>query len=75
MREGKTMKYYREKLASQGAMLFSLIDPDKLPFEKGAAVAKASYEGGADVILVGGSIGVQGSTLDETVKQIKENAP
>jgi phosphoglycerol geranylgeranyltransferase len=75
LREGKTMKYYREKLASQGAMLFSLIDPDKLPLEKGAAVAKASYEGGADVILVGGSIGVQGSVLDDTVKLIKENAP
>ncbi len=56
-------------------MLFSLVDPDKLPLEKGGAVAKASYEGGADVILVGGSIGVQGSVLDETVKLIKDNAP
>ncbi len=56
-------------------MLFSLIDPDKLPLEKGAAVAKASYEGGADVILVGGSIGVQGSALDDTVKMIKDSAP
>ncbi len=75
LKDGKVLKYYAEKLRSQGAMLFSLIDPDKLPLEKGAAVAAASYEGGADVILVGGSIGVQGGVLDETVKQIKENAP
>ncbi|MEM0475308.1 MAG: geranylgeranylglyceryl/heptaprenylglyceryl phosphate synthase [Candidatus Norongarragalinales archaeon] len=75
LRDGKTLKYYQEKLATKGALLFSLIDPDKLPLEKGAAVAKASFEGGADVILVGGSIGVQGRTLDDTVKMIKEAAP
>ncbi len=69
---GKIESYYREKLASQGAMLFSLIDPDKLPLEKAAAVAKTSLEGGADAILVGGSIGVQGTVLDETVKLIKD---
>ena len=71
---GRIEKYYKEKLSSQGAMLFSLIDPDKLCLEKGAAVAKASYEGGADAILVGGSIGAQGSLLDDTVKMIKEAA-
>ncbi|NYZ78187.1 geranylgeranylglyceryl/heptaprenylglyceryl phosphate synthase [Candidatus Micrarchaeota archaeon] len=71
----KTEKYYSEKIATQGAMLFSLIDPDKLALEAGARIAKQSYEGGADAILVGGSIGVQGSILDETVKMIKESAP
>jgi phosphoglycerol geranylgeranyltransferase len=72
---GKVEKYYREKIETQGAMLFSLIDPDKTYLEAAAKQAKESYEGGADVILVGGSIGAQGSLLDETVKQIKEATP
>ncbi len=69
---GKVEKYYHDKIEKEGAMLFSLIDPDKLFLEKGAKVAKASEEGGADAILVGGSIGAQGAILDETVKMIKE---
>ncbi|MEK6842966.1 MAG: geranylgeranylglyceryl/heptaprenylglyceryl phosphate synthase [Candidatus Micrarchaeota archaeon] len=72
MKEGKVEKYYREKIATEGAMLFSLIDPDKSYLERGAAIAKVSYEEGADVILIGGSVGAQGSHLDETVKMIKE---
>ncbi len=67
------LKYYEEKINAQGAMLFSLIDPDKLYGEKALKVAKASEEQGADAILVGGSIGAQGSVLDETVKLIKES--
>ncbi|MBI5229561.1 geranylgeranylglyceryl/heptaprenylglyceryl phosphate synthase [Candidatus Micrarchaeota archaeon] len=72
---GKVEKYYRQKLESDGAMLFSLIDPDKCFLENAQKIAKQSYEGGADVILVGGSIGAQGSVLDETVKMIKEAVP
>jgi len=69
---GKVEKYYKEKLETQGAMLFSLIDPDKFPLEKGRKIAKLSFENGADAILVGGSIGAQGKMLDETVRMIKE---
>lgn len=65
-------RYYAEKLESEGAMLFSLIDPDKTYMEKGVAIAKESYEKGADVILLGGSIGAQGSQLDQTARMIKE---
>lgn len=71
----KIEAHYRDVLAREGAMLFSLIDPDKTPLERGAKIAKQSMEGGADVILVGGSIGAQGSMLDDTVKMIKEAAP
>ncbi len=55
-------------------MLFALIDPDKTPLEKGASIAAKSAEAGADVILVGGSIGAQGVALDETIKLIKESS-
>ncbi|MFH1246914.1 MAG: geranylgeranylglyceryl/heptaprenylglyceryl phosphate synthase [Candidatus Micrarchaeota archaeon] len=69
---GPIEKYYWEKVKSQGAMLFTLIDPDKCFLDNAAKVAKTSYEAGADTILVGGSIGAQGSVLDDTVKKIKE---
>jgi len=71
---GPTEKYYHEKLKENGALFFALIDPDKLSMEKGAQAAKHSAEAGADVILVGGSIGAQGRILDDTVKLIKESA-
>lgn len=72
---GKVEKYYEEKMREQGALLFSLIDPDKLYLEKAVQIAKSACEGGADVILMGGSIGAQGTVLDETVKMIKEEVP
>jgi phosphoglycerol geranylgeranyltransferase len=73
MKIGKVERYMHNKLEDDGALLLALIDPDKQPFEKGAKVAKAAYEGGADVILVGGSIGAQGMILDKTTKLIREN--
>ena len=69
---GKIEKYYWEKVKSQGAMLFTLIDPDKCFLDNAAKLAKTSYESGADAILVGGSIGAQGAVLDETVKKIEK---
>ncbi len=66
-------KYYWEKVSTQGAMLFTLIDPDKCFLENAAKLAKTSHEAGSDAILVGGSIGAQGSVLDETVQKIKES--
>jgi phosphoglycerol geranylgeranyltransferase len=73
MKIGKVERYIHNKLEDEGALLLALIDPDKQPFEKGANVAKASYEAGADIILVGGSIGAQGMILDKTTKLIREN--
>ncbi len=69
---GKTEKYIREKIGKDGAILLALVDPDSQPFEKGARVAKAAYEAGADIILVGGSVGAQGMVLDKTTKMIRE---
>lgn len=73
MKIGKVERYIHNKLEDDGALLLTLIDPDKQPFEKGANVARAAYEAGADVILVGGSIGAQGMILDKTTKLIREN--
>ena len=70
---GKTEKYILDKINIEGAMLLSLIDPADHEPETNAKMAKAAYEGGTDIILVGGSIGAQGERLDQTLKQMKEN--
>ncbi len=72
MKRGKVEQYILNKIEEDGGLLLTLIDPDKQPFEKGAEVAKAAYEGGADAILVGGSVGAQGMILDKTTKMIRE---
>jgi phosphoglycerol geranylgeranyltransferase len=72
MKPGKVEKYIHEKIDTQGALLLSLIDPDKQAGEEASRIAKISYDAGSDIILVGGSIGAQGNILDETVKLIKE---
>jgi len=69
---GKVERYMLEKIEKEGGILLSLVDPDSQPFEKGAKVAEACCDAGADVILVGGSIGAQGLILDKTTKMIRE---
>jgi phosphoglycerol geranylgeranyltransferase len=71
---GKVEKYMLEKLQSEGAMLFALIDPlDHKDVESAARHAKEACEAGSDVLLIGGSIGVQGAMLDQLAKRVKEN--
>ena len=72
MNIGKTEKYLLERLEDKKVLIFVLIDPDKQPLEKGLEIAKLAGDKGADVITIGGSIGVQGDILDNTVKMIKE---
>ncbi|MCL5440850.1 MAG: geranylgeranylglyceryl/heptaprenylglyceryl phosphate synthase [Candidatus Marsarchaeota archaeon] len=74
MKRGKVEIYINELLAEKGAMLFSLIDPvDYKSVDAAVATAKKSASGGADVILLGGSIGAQGELLDEAAREIKES--
>jgi phosphoglycerol geranylgeranyltransferase len=72
MRVGRVQRYILNKIEDEGALLCALVDPDSQPFETGAKVAKAACDGGADIILVGGSIGAQGMILDKTTKMIRE---
>ncbi|MGC8479076.1 MAG: geranylgeranylglyceryl/heptaprenylglyceryl phosphate synthase [Candidatus Micrarchaeia archaeon] len=70
---GKTEKYINEQLERKGALLFMVVDPVDYKDEKDAIkFAKDSAEGGADVILVGGSVGAQGELLDDVTKGIKD---
>ena len=72
MKMGKVETYLHEKVASQGSVLLSLIDPPDQTPEEAAGIAKQCEEGGSDVILVGGSASAQGEILEETIKSVKE---
>lgn len=71
---GKIEKYILEELSKNGALFFALIDPlDYNDMKDAITAAKNADEAGSDVVLIGGSTGVQGPMLDEVTKQIKEN--
>jgi phosphoglycerol geranylgeranyltransferase len=54
-------------------MLFMLIDPvDYKTPEDAIRTGVSSIEGGADLLLIGGSIGAQGELLEKVTKEIKE---
>jgi len=74
MKIGKVELYIHETLETKGAMLFSLIDPvDYATPEIAVKTAKGSAEGGADIVLLGGSIGAQGEMLDHVARSIRES--
>lgn len=73
MKIGKVEQYINDHKDRGEPILMILIDPCDHPSpQKAAEAAKAAEEGGSQLILVGGSIGAQGSLMDETTKLIKE---
>jgi phosphoglycerol geranylgeranyltransferase len=70
---GKTERYVLSELEKEKGLLFALIDPlDYGSLEEAVKTAKNADEADADVILIGGSTGVQGELLDNVAKRIKE---
>ncbi len=66
--------YIRQKLNDQGGLLFILIDPLDYPdYNTALKTAVVSSEEGADALLIGGSIGVQGELLDNLIRDIKSS--
>ncbi|MFH0889669.1 MAG: geranylgeranylglyceryl/heptaprenylglyceryl phosphate synthase [Candidatus Aenigmatarchaeota archaeon] len=74
MKPGKVENYINDKIEKEGGLLLSLLDPAKGIIDKPDKIAKAADETGVDILLVGGSIGAQGQSLDELVKTLKENS-
>jgi len=71
---GKTEKYILDELSRKKGLLFALIDPlDYRTPQDAVKTAKNADEADADVILIGGSTGVQGEGLDAIAKMIKES--
>ena len=71
---GKVEEYIKDGIARKGGLLFALIDPVDYKDPKGAISAGVqSAESGADIILIGGSMGAQGELLDSVTKGIKDS--
>ncbi|MBI2675990.1 MAG: geranylgeranylglyceryl/heptaprenylglyceryl phosphate synthase [Candidatus Aenigmarchaeota archaeon] len=68
---GKVEKYMVETIEKDGVAFFGLIDPS-IPIEKSMEHVKAFHEGGADIILIGGSLGIVENSLNDLVDRIKE---
>ncbi|MCC7552093.1 geranylgeranylglyceryl/heptaprenylglyceryl phosphate synthase [Candidatus Micrarchaeota archaeon] len=69
----KIEKYIKEELSKKGALFFGVIDPvDYKDLNSCIITAKKTADAGADILLLGGSIGVQGEILDNVTKGIKE---
>lgn len=70
---GKTEKYINERLEEKGALLFMVVDPlDYDSVETAVNTGADAADSGADLILVGGSLGAQGLLLDGVTKGIKD---
>ena len=72
---GKVENYIKDGIARKGGLLFALIDPVDYRNPQDAINAGAvSSDAGADVVLIGGSMGAQGELLDMVAKGIKEKS-
>jgi phosphoglycerol geranylgeranyltransferase len=72
--EKSTYEYIIKKINNEGALHFSLIDPDPLRqgVNKAAKMAKSAEDAGTDAILIGGSTVFDQSFVDKTIIAIKE---
>lgn len=72
---GKVEKYINDEISKKGGLLFALVDPvDYKDPKEAISVGIQSSESGADIILIGGSMGVQGELLDSVTRAIKDKA-
>jgi phosphoglycerol geranylgeranyltransferase len=72
---GKVESYIKDGIARKGGLLFALIDPvDYKSPQEAIAAGVASSESGADIMLIGGSMGAQGELLDTVTKGIKDKS-
>ncbi|MCD6513884.1 MAG: geranylgeranylglyceryl/heptaprenylglyceryl phosphate synthase [Candidatus Odinarchaeota archaeon] len=73
--KGKVMRYIEERLSEDGALHFTLIDPDplKMNVESSAKLARIAADCGTAAIMVGGSTAF--GIIDDVVKTIKEHVP
>ena len=54
-----------------GPIHFTLIDPDKSPGDRAAALARGAVEQGSDAVLLGGSTGISREVMGSAAKAIK----
>jgi len=69
----KVEEYLREEAEAKGCAHLTLLDPDKVDLETFLKLGKLAEEAGSSGIMVGGSLGVTESILDEYVRELKRN--
>lgn len=72
--KGKVEQYIRDIRAQGKGVFMGLLDPGKYAPEKTVSIAKSMYEGGADIIMLGGSMGTE-SLLNICAREIKQACP
>ncbi len=70
---GKVLDRLTERLA-HGPLHFTLIDPDKSPGPKAAAIARGAEALGSDAVLLGGSTGISPEKMAEVARALKTSA-
>mgnify|MGYP001116754945 FL=1 len=68
---GPVEEYLLTRLAKDGALHITLVDPEKMLLKDAVRIAVEAEKGGTSGIMVGGSTLVSNQDLDETVKAIK----
>lgn len=71
---GRVLDYLAGRLA-RGPLHFTLIDPDKSPGARAAAIAKGAVDLGSDVILLGGSTGISPKRMEAAAVAVKSAVP
>ena len=69
----KVGKYLNDEIESKGSIHISLVDPEKLSPIEAISLARVIERAGSSAIMVGGSLNVSESSMDELIKVIKEN--
>ncbi|MGA9839645.1 MAG: geranylgeranylglyceryl/heptaprenylglyceryl phosphate synthase [Thermoplasmata archaeon] len=67
---GRVEQYLHDHL-EKGAVHFTLIDPDKSPGARAAAIARGAVDLGSDVILLGGSTGISRDVMGAAARAVK----
>ncbi|MEE9323332.1 MAG: geranylgeranylglyceryl/heptaprenylglyceryl phosphate synthase [Candidatus Aenigmarchaeota archaeon] len=73
MKIGKVESYIHETIEKDGVVFFGLIDPTNDRGKDPVELAKVFNEANADIILIGGSTGVEGDDFNNVMKSIKES--
>ncbi len=69
---GRVERYLRSLIKKKGTLHVGLLDPEKTRVSEAVKIAEVLEESGSSAILMGGSMLVTESLLDETIKLIKD---
>ena len=69
---GPVEKYLKEKIAKEGAIHLTLIDPEKTDPKTSAKISTEAEKAGTSVILLGGSTIISSGQVDSVAKEIKK---